>query len=98
MTAYLIVTYDVSDPDRFADYNPGSLREIGATVSKHGGQVLAGGLAETTLGEGTQKGVVLSFPSVDDAKAWQADEDYAPLKAIRLESTTNVTEFILQGV
>ena len=97
MTAFLVITYDVSDPERFADYNPGRAKEIGATITKHGGQVLAGGVAEATVGDASEKCVLLSFPDADAAKAWQADEDYAPLKAIRYEATTNVSELIVLG-
>ena len=97
MSALLVVTYDVSDPERFADYNPGSREALGATIAKHGGKVLAGGLADVTVGDGPEKCVVISFPSADAAKAWQDDEEYAPLKAIRYESTSNITELIVLG-
>ncbi len=97
MSALLVVTYDVSDADRFADYNPGSLKALRATIDKHGGEVLAGGLADITVGTGQEKCVVIAFPDAEAAKAWQDDDEYAPLKAIRYESTTNITELIVGG-
>ncbi len=95
MTAYLIISYDVSDAERFADYNPGKGPEIRATVEKHGGKVLVAGPAKATVGEAPSVGVLLSFPDADAAKAWQDDEEYAPLKAIRYEATTNISEVLL---
>lgn len=97
MAAYLIISYDVSDAERFADYNPGNLKGIGATIAAHGGEVLAGGPAEATVGSAPATTVLISFPDADAAKAWQDDDEYAPLKAIRLESTTNISEVIVRG-
>ena len=97
MTAYLVITYDVTNPERLADYNPGKAELLKATIAKHGGAVVAGGPTEVTDGNGTERCVLLSFPDADAAKAWQNDDDYAPAKAIRLEATTNVTELIVEG-
>lgn len=97
MTALLVITYDVSDAERFADYNPGSGKEIFATIKKHGGAVLAGGAAEALVGTASENCVVISFADADSAKAWLDDDDYAPLKAIRYESTTNISELMVMG-
>ncbi len=97
MAAFLIANYDITDAERFAEYNPGSLREIASTIKKHGGQVLASGPTEVTVGETGGKTVLISFPDADAAKAWQADDEYAPLKAIRYRATTNITESIVDG-
>ena len=94
MAAYLIASYDVSDPDEFAKYNPGSLPVIMQTIQKHGGKVLAaGGPAEWFAGD-RHALVIIEFPTVDAAKAWEDDPDYAPAKAIRVASTTNRVEVI----
>ncbi len=97
MAAYLMISYDVSDAERFADYNPGSGKAIRQTISNYGGNVLAAGPAEATVGSAPSICVLVSFPDVDAAKAWQDDDEYAPLKAIRLEATTNVNEVVLPG-
>ena len=96
--ALLIVSYDVSDPERFADYNPGSLEGIMATIAKHGGQVVAMGPPDVVTGSMESVVVCISFPDSDTAKAWLADEDYAPFHAIRHESTTNIKEYVVPGV
>ena len=98
MTALAIVTYDVSDPDRFAEYNPGSINEIVATITKHGGQPLAAGTPDAVMGSPEQVAVCISFPDAESAKAWFNDDEYAPYKAIRHESTTNIREYIVPGM
>lgn len=95
MAAMLIISYDVSDPERFADYNPGSLASIGATLKAHGGSIVWGGAPEVLVGEGRQSAVGLKFPDADAAKAWLADPDYADALAIRLESTTNISTYVV---
>lgn len=97
MTAYLVITYDVSDPERYAEYNPGKGREIFATIKKYEGSMVVAGPTDVTVGDGPAICVCVSFPDADAAKAWQADDDYAPLKAIRYEATTNITEMIISG-
>lgn len=95
MTVMMIVSYDVSDPERFAAYNPGSLPAIQATLGTHGGSIAFAGGPEVLVGDGTQAVVGLQFPDADAAKAWLADPDYAEALAIRLESTTNITTLIV---
>ena len=98
MSALLIVSYDISDPDGYAQYNPGSLGAIMETVGKHGGKPVAAGPPEVVMGSMEHTVVCISFPDADAAKAWLDDDDYAPLKAIRHGSTTNIKEYIVPGM
>lgn len=98
MAALLIVTYDVSDPDRYAEYNPGSLAEIMGTVAKHGGEAVAAGPPEVVTGSAEHAAVCISFPDADAAKAWLDDDEYAQYKAIRYDSTSNIAEYIVPGL
>lgn len=98
MSAFLVITYDITDPDRFAEYNPGSLPEIGATIAKHGGKPIFAAPPERLDGEARQTAIGIEFPDADAAKAWLADDDYAPLKAIRLEATDNITTYVVPGM
>ncbi len=98
MSAYLVLTYDVSDPDRYADYNPGSLEGIFGSVAKHGGEAAFAGHTEAVTGSAEGTAVCIKFPDADAAKAWLDDDDYAPFKAIRYESTTNISEYIAPGL
>ena len=98
MSVYMMITYDVSDPERFKDYNPGSLKEIFGTIAKHGGAIVGAGPTESVTGSAESVCVCLTFPDADAGKAWLADDEYAPLKAIRYESTTNTTEYIVPAL
>ena len=98
MPALLIVSYDISDADRYAEYNPGRLGDIMATIGKHGGQPVAAGPPDVVMGSADHTVVCISFPDGDAAKAWLDDDDYAPLKAIRHESTTNISEYVVPGL
>lgn len=98
MTVLLMVSYDVTDPDKFAEYNPGSIGEIMATMGKYGGQALAAGPPDVVMGETDGVAVCISFPDADAAKAWLDDDEYAPLKAIRHGSTSNTKEYIVPGL
>lgn len=93
-----MITYDVSDAERFKDYNPGSLKEIFGTIAKHGGAIVAAGPTDVVEGTAAQTCVCATFPDADAAKAWLNDDEYAPLKAIRYESTTNITEYIIPSI
>lgn len=98
MAALLIISYDVSDAERYAEYNPGSLGPIMGTVAKHGGQAVAAGPPDVVTGSMEHTVVCVSFPDADAAKAWLADEEYAPYKAIRHESTSNTKEYVVPGL
>ena len=77
MSALLIVSYDVPDPDRYAEYNPGSLEAVMATVGKHGGQPVAAGPPDVVMGSMENTVVCISFPDGNAAKAWLDDHEYA---------------------
>ena len=99
MSAYLVITYDVTDPERFAaDYNPGKIGEILATIGKHGGQPAFAGAPNFLDVDGEQTAVGIKFPDAAAAQAWLDDEEYAPLKAARLATTGNVRSFIVDGM
>lgn len=94
MAAYLVLAYDITDPEVYAQYNPGSLPVIMQTVTRHGGKALSAGSDGDWLAGDRQTLVVFEFPSVDAAHAWEDDPDYAAAKALRLASTGNRIEVI----
>jgi uncharacterized protein (DUF1330 family) len=96
MAAYMIFAYDVTDPETYENYNPGSVPLIMETMTRHGGEVLAAGPGDQAHWGDEKRDifVVLRFPSVEAGQAWENDPDYAPAKAIRLASTGNYTEFV----
>jgi uncharacterized protein (DUF1330 family) len=98
MTAYYIAHYDIADPEAYRLYVPGSLDIIGKTLQRHGGRLLASDL-ETTVLAGTthHKTVLIEFPSLEAARSWFNDPDYAAAKALRLAATTRVSEGVVSA-
>ena len=92
MPAYLVGGVDVSDPAWVAEYGP----KVEALVEKHGGRYLVRG-GEMDVVEGTTPTsrvmVVIEFPSLENARAWCNDPDYAPL--IKLRQTGSESEIVL---
>jgi uncharacterized protein (DUF1330 family) len=66
-------------------------------MAKCGGQPVTAGAPEVVMGSPEQVAVCVSFPDAESAKAWFDDDEYAPLKAIRHESTINIREYIVPG-
>jgi len=96
MTSYFIVNYNVSDAEKYAQYNPGSNHITASTVAKHGGNIIVAsndGLSLT--GTATQMRVIIEFPNREAALAWHEDPEYAAAKAIRLASTKNIDAYIV---
>ena len=92
MPAYLVGGVDVSDPAWVAEYGP----KVEALVEKHGGRYLVRG-GEMDVVEGTTPTarvmVVIEFPSLENARAWYNDPEYAPL--IKLRQTGSEAEIVL---
>lgn len=86
MSAYVIVSYDITDPEAFAPYVPGVM----PLIARHGGEVVVADDAAATLeGEPRHMQIVLRFPDRDAAQAWYEDPDYAPVRQLRLDATAN---------
>ena len=81
MSAYLIVDVDVQDPAAYAEY----VERAPALIQRHGGRYLArDGEHETLEGDWRPRRLaLLEFPDAASARAFLADPDYAPLRAIR---------------
>ena len=96
MAAYAIGRLQMRDPSWIAEYGP----KTAALVTKHGGKfVVRGGKMERLEGKEAlpSRVVVLEFPSMEQAKAWYNDPEYAPL--IKLRQTGSDLDFILvEGV
>ena len=81
MSAYLIVSISVTDPERFALYRAAAPDVIAA----YGGRYLVRGGEVETL-EGAYDGrriVILEFPSTDALHAFWNSPDYARVKTMR---------------
>ena len=94
MAAYMIFAYDVTNPEEYAKYNPGSMGLIMETLQKHGGKPISAGVDSEWLQDSRQVVVVIEFPNAAAAHAWEDDPDYQAAKAIRIASTGNRIEII----
>lgn len=96
MAVLLVTTYNVTDPEGFAEYNPGSLPFIGATIAKHGGSMAFGGAPKFIAGDPRHVAVGISFPDAESAEAWMNDAEYATVAHLREESTADTTVFMIE--
>lgn len=86
LSAYIIVSYDINDPEAYAPYVPGVI----PLLQKHGAEILVADFDAQPLEGGKRSAyVVLRFESEATALAWVNDPEYAPVKKIRLESCGN---------
>jgi len=95
MPAYVVVSIEVHDPERYAEY----IERAPATVTNHGGRYLVrNGEREALEGEWDLKRfVILEFPTYEAAKGWYESEDYAPVTAIR-HATATSRMTLIEGV
>jgi uncharacterized protein (DUF1330 family) len=86
MSVYIIVRYDISDPEVFKGYPPAVM----PLLHKHGAEVLVADFAAQAVeGQASGAHVVIRFPSEEAARNWYNDPAYAPVRQIRLNSTKN---------
>lgn len=92
---FLFQNHGVSDEAAFAEYR----RLVPATVARYGGAYrVLGGAVEVVEGPFTLTSpVLIEFPTLADARAWYASEEYAPLKAMRFASLRS-TGVLVEGL
>lgn len=92
--AYVIVDIEVKDRDRFSRY----VQEVAPLLERWGARYLVrGGDVEVLEGAWDHHTVViLEFPSRSVAEEFYESEEYAPLLALRLDSTDSMLA-ILEG-
>lgn len=92
---YVIAQINVTDPVAYETY----VRQVGPTVDRFGGEFLVrGGRAETfeAAPVGTRN-VVIRFPTYQAARAWYHSDDYAPVRALRMQASNSI-QTIVEGV
>ena len=95
MAAYIIVDIVVNDANTYERY-----KELAPpSIAAYGGRYIArGGKTETLEGAWSPRRlVILEFPDVAKARAWQASPEYAPAKAIR-ESCASAQMIVVEGL
>lgn len=95
MAGYMIANITVTDPEGFAEYG----RQVAGTVANFGGKYLVrGGAIDAAEGEWTPtRLVILEFDSLARAREWYDSEEYAPLKELRMKTSTGDLVFV-EGV
>ncbi|MCC6433882.1 MAG: DUF1330 domain-containing protein [Acidimicrobiales bacterium] len=86
MAVYLIIDLDVSDPERFAEYQAA----FPVIAARHGGRYLVRGGELSVNGDwgaDPKRLVMIEFPDRAAAAATFADPDYQPLIPIRNASS-----------
>lgn len=80
MACYILADEEITNPDEFQKY----AQQVGPTLSKVGGKVLARSQPETLEGKWKSKRIViLEFPGAEQAKAWYHSPEYSAIKGIR---------------
>ena len=95
MSAYLIATVRVDDPEVYKLYTA----QTPALIAKHGGQFLVRGGTVTTL-EGAEFGdrlVVIEFPSMAAAKALHESPEYQAA-AVHRHASSQARFLLVDGV
>ncbi len=94
VAVYMIVNVEVTNPEAFKEF----LERYPAVLEKFEGKYLARGKAERWEGSWMpHRVVVFEFPSMDHARRLYESDEYAPLKAIRLQST-NSDIIVVEGL
>jgi len=83
MSVYVIVSYDIEDPEGYQEY----VQSVTPLLQRHGGEVLVADFnAKALEGKARDVHILLRFPSKQAATAWYEDPDYRPVKKIRLDA------------
>jgi uncharacterized protein (DUF1330 family) len=95
MKAYIIVEIKITDPVLYEEYKkltPASL------VPFEGQFLVRGGTTQALEGEWSpERIVILEFPSIENARAWWASDEYRPAKSIR-QRASYTKMLLVQGV
>ncbi len=94
MAAYLVANYDVTDADRYAEY-----QKSAAPIMAGGGKILI--LDKESVakeGEPGHQTVVIEYPTKEAALAAYESDDYQAVIGIRLGATANGRAVIVDGM
>lgn len=91
MSAYVVASFEVTNPDGFAPYGPASAEAILA----HGGEILAVDPASEVIeGEPRPVTVVLRFADKDAARAWYQSDQYQGIVHYRQDNAQGSMVFV----
>lgn len=96
MAAYLIVNFDVDDPDIYKQYQKGAVPSLGIGKAA---RVVAYD-TDTNQVEGENAGhqtVVLEYPSMEEAEAAYASKAYQEVLPLRFQATSKHFGLLVNG-
>jgi uncharacterized protein (DUF1330 family) len=95
MTAYVVVDIAVTDPELYEEVK----QRTPPIVKKYGGRYLArGGYTEVLYGDwNPERLVLLTFDSLEQAKAWESSPEYTAVKQLR-DRCARVNMVLLSGI
>ena len=94
--AYVVVDMKITDPEQYKQY----MAAAPAAVKEFGGEYLVRGGRHETLEGNWQPArmALLRFPSLEQAKAFYADESYRAARAKRVGATEFFNMIVVEGV
>jgi uncharacterized protein (DUF1330 family) len=96
MPAFAIGLYNISD----ASWRPAYREVVDKLVAKHGGRYVARTTNPWEVLEGVAPDVtnvtMIEFPSMEHARAWYNDPEYAPMKRLR-QAGSRLTFLLVEG-
>jgi uncharacterized protein (DUF1330 family) len=98
MSAYIIATYNITNPEGYEAYTPAAI----PTIISHNVEVIVAEHASTPLeGDAFSSTIVLKFADRDAAMAWYNSEEYQAIVSLRTDNTEGsmviVDEFSMPG-
>lgn len=91
---YVIAHAEVTDPDKWAKY----VAKSKIALDKFGGTpIVRGGQCRIMEGRGTQRNVVIEFPSYEAAEGYATSPEYAEAKKER-EGAGTIDIVVVEGV
>lgn len=96
MAAYLIVNFDIDDPDTYRTYQKGAVPSLGIGETSR----LVAYDTSTTCVEGAGAGsqtVVLEFESMEAAKAAYESKEYQEVLPLRFDATSRHFGVLVEG-
>jgi uncharacterized protein (DUF1330 family) len=93
MTVYLLISYNIDDPEMFRGYPP----NVAKILPRYGARVLAADTDGKAL-EGTVRNmnVIIEFPSEEAVRACYNDPEYRAVMPLRLRSVSDCSMIIVK--
>ncbi len=84
MSGYIIANYTITDPEKYAEYQPA----VGPSLAQYGGKlIVASTEAKVIEGNPHSTTVVVEFESVEAAQRAYDSPEYTKIKHLRTSST-----------